>query len=168
MPERDHRPLWVWFLLMAINAVLTAYYWPRLPHLLAQHFDAAGNPNGWAPKADFVAFMWLMIGVMGALFFFLPKLLRRIPFAVMNIPYKQYWSAEDRQALALDLLEAQMNWVGVLVAALLVIVMQLVFAANTSGQPRLDNSVMVGLLVAFSAGMLLTLVTLFRRFRPPQ
>ena len=168
MPERDSRPLWVWLLLMAVNAVLTAYYWPRLPEVLAQHFDGAGDPNGWAPKQDFVFFMWLLIGALGAVFFLLPKLLRRAPWALLNIPHKDYWSAPERRPLAFDILEAQMNWIGVLAAALLVVAMQLVLVANTSARPHLDSSVMITLLVTFAAGMLLTLVTLFRRFRPPQ
>jgi uncharacterized membrane protein len=165
--ERDHTPLNAWLALVGVDAVLTAYYWPRLPLVLSQHFDGAGYPNGWAPKTEFVAFFWLMIGAMGALFFFLPKLLRLLPFALLNIPWKQYWSVENRQALALNILEAQMNWIGVVVAGLLTAVMWLVFDTNTSPIPRLNNSLMITLLVTFAAAMLGTLIALFRRFRPP-
>ena len=163
--ERDHTPLNAWLALVGVDLVLTAYYWPRLPMTMAQHFGGAGYPNGWAPKQEFVAFFWLMIGLMAALFFFVPKLLRLIPFAWMNIPWKAYWSA--RQAQALDMLEVQMNWVGVVVAGLLTAVMWLVFDANTKPIPQLNNDTMVTLLVVFAVAMVGTLVALFRRFRPP-
>lgn len=166
--ERDHRPLYAWVVLVIADALLSAYYWPRLPEVLAQHFDAAGYPNGWAPKHDFLFFMWFIIGLMGAVFFLLPKLLRRLPFALLNIPYKQYWSAPERQALAFDILETQMNWIGAIVAALLTVLLQMVFAANTSGSPRLDGTLMIAMLVVFAAAMLGTTVALFRRFRPPK
>ncbi len=165
--ERDHTPLNAWLALVGVDLVLTAYYWPRLPLTMAQHFDGAGYPNGWAPKQEFVAFFWLMIGLMGALFLFLPKLLRLIPFALMNIPWKSYWSAENRRALALDIMEVQINWIGVVVGGLLTAVMWLTFDTNTKPIPQLNSDVMIGLLVAFAVAFVGTLVALFRRFRPP-
>ena len=163
--ERDHTPLNAWLALVGVNLVLTAYYWRRLPMTMAQHFDAAGYPTGWAPKEEFVAFFWLMIGLMAALFFFLPKLMRLIPFRWMNIPWKPYWTA--RQAQALDILEVQMNWVGVVVAGLLTAVMWLVFDTNTKPIPQLNSDTMVTLLIVFAVAMIGTLVALFHRFRPP-
>ncbi len=164
--ERDHTPLNAWLALVGVDLVLTAYFWRRLPMTLAQHFGANGYPNGWAPKEEFVAFFWLMIGGMGGIFFFGPKLLRLLPFAWMNIPHKPYWSA--RQAQAHDILEAQMNWVGVLASGLLTAVMWIVFDANTKPIPQIDNSTFIALLVVFAVTMIGTLVVLFRRFRPPE
>jgi membrane protein DedA with SNARE-associated domain len=61
-----------------------------------------------------------------------------------------------------------MNWVGAIVGALLTVLLQMVFAANISGSPRLDGTLMIATLVIFAAVMLGTTVALFRRFRPPK
>ena len=165
--ERDRRPFYLWLGFVAANALATAWYWPRLPALIAQHFDGAGRPNGWETKQGFFAFMWILIALMGALWFVMPKLLRLLPFALLNIPHKAYWSAPDRQRVVFDMMERQMNWMGVGVIALQTVVLEMVLATNAGGEPRLDAPTMIAILVVFSAFMIAWLVVFIRRFTPP-
>jgi uncharacterized membrane protein len=165
--ERDHRPLYLWLLCIVADALMTAYYWPRLPQVLAQHFGAAGNPNGWAPKQDFFLFMWGIIALMAAIFFLMAALMRRLPFSFLNIPHKDYWSAPERRPLAFNILEAQMNWMGAAVTLLLTLVFQMVLATNASGMPRLNNVSFIAILAVFGTFTTVWLIRLFTRFKPP-
>jgi uncharacterized membrane protein len=165
--ERDRRPLYVWWLFVLADALVWAYYWPRLPHILAQHFGADGRPNGWATKESFFFFMGALVLGMGAIFFGLPKLLRAMPFSLVNIPYKSYWEATpERQLQAWDITEQHMNWIGLAVVALLSLTAHLVIRANLTGGP-LGNAQFVTVLVAFFGFMLGWAIAFIRRFKPP-
>jgi uncharacterized membrane protein len=167
--ERDRRPLYLWLLFAAADALLSAYYWPRLPEVVAQHFGADGRPNGWASKSFFFIFVWTLIAGMGALFFGLPKLLRKVPFALVNIPYKSYWEATlERQKLAWDMTEQQMNWLAVAVNALLSFTLYVTLAANLRPERSLDNRAFFAALIAFFGFMAGWTILFIRRFKPPE
>ena len=166
--ERDRRPAWIWLALVALNALQSAYYWPRLPEVMAQHFGGAGEPNGWAPKQGFFGILGGLMLFTGALLFGLPKLMRRLPFALVNIPYKAYWAATpERQRAAWDMVEEQLNWAAVATAALLTAVVHLVIRANL-GDGRLENAPFIATLVGFAGFMLGWAMSFLRRFRPPE
>jgi uncharacterized membrane protein len=165
--ERDRRPLYLWLAFVVANVLAAAYYWPRLPALIAQHFGANGRPNGWNTKLSFLVFSAFMIALMGAVCFLLPMLLRRLPFALLNIPHKQYWSAPERQPVAWNMVEQQMNWMGVAVIAMQTLVIQLTLAANRGAARMLDNAALIVVLAAFGAFMIGWLVLFIRRFTPP-
>ena len=166
--ERDRRPLFLWLLFTAADALVSAYYWPRLPHLMAQHFDAAGRPNGFASKESFFALMAGLIVGLGVLLFGLPKVLRRLPFALVNIPHKDYWEATpERQKLAWDMVEQQMDWLAVAVNALLSFTLYVTLAANLAPGSGLDDRGFLAGLLAFFAFMAGWMVVFVRRFRPP-
>lgn len=165
--ERDRRPFYFWLLFVAADALLAAYYWPRLPDVIAQDFGGQGEPNSWGTKHSFFAVIGFLILLTGALFFGLPRLLRRMPFALVNIPYKAYWSATpERQRAAWDIVEEQLNWAAVATAALLTVVVYLVIRANLAGG-RLENGPFIATLVAFAGFMLGWAITFIRRFQPP-
>ena len=165
--EPDRRPLYLWLAFVVANALAAAYYWPRLPNVIAQHFGANGRPNGWNTKLGFLVFSAFMITLMGAVCFLLPMVLRRLPFALLSIPYKQYWSAPERQPLAWNMVEQQMNWMGVAVIAMQTLVIQLTLAANRGAARMLNNAALIAVLVAFGAFMIGWLVVFIRRFTPP-
>ena len=167
--ERDRRPLYLWLLFAAADALMTAYYWPHLPEMMAQHFDGAGHPNGWASKESFFIFMGTLIAGMGVMFFGLPKLLRKLPFALVNIPHKPYWQATpERQKLAWDMTERQMNWLGVAIHALLTFTLYMTLAANLRPDRALDNRTFIAALIAFLAFTVGWMVVFIRRFKPPE
>ncbi len=54
--------------LILISMMLIAY--PSLPNMLATHFDAAGNPNGWSTKNDFyLTYILFALGYLIFLYF---------------------------------------------------------------------------------------------------
>jgi len=165
--ERDTRPFHIWLLLVALNALQTAYYWPRLPEVVAQHFGAEGRPNGWASKESFVTFMWTLMLAVSGLFLVLSRLLRRLPFRWLNIPYRDYWGKTPaRQEQARALVTEPLEWIGAAVTALLTIVVHLTFRANLRGG-QLENPLFLAAFFGFLGFMGGWMFSFIRRFRPP-
>ncbi|PZN08885.1 SdpI family protein [Thermaerobacter composti] len=58
-PDRDDRGRDVLeWLLLALAALATAAVYPRLPDPMVIHWNAAGQPDGWAPRAFAAWFGW--------------------------------------------------------------------------------------------------------------
>lgn len=47
--------LMVCLLMIALASVATAYYWPLLPEVVPVHWNAAGEANGYGPRASYWA-----------------------------------------------------------------------------------------------------------------
>ncbi|MGC1485109.1 MAG: DUF1648 domain-containing protein [Candidatus Acidiferrum sp.] len=108
------------FMLLAILAAI--YFWSnyaQLPDVVASHFDAHGNPNGWQSKSMFFAFFAGAVGVAWSVGFGVPALLSKMPSAFINLPHKEYWLAPARKAESLALLNRSFAWFG---CAVLVVV----------------------------------------------
>ena len=67
-----------------------AWFWFQAPDTVASHSDASGQPDGWAPKAETLA--WLVpIGAGIPLLFSIRWIWEKLPTAIINIPNKDYW-----------------------------------------------------------------------------
>jgi uncharacterized membrane protein len=153
-------------LLWIAAAAQSAWYYPRLPEVVASHFDAAGRANDWAPKAALLGIYVAVLALMTVIFAVIPRRIARLPDSVINLPNKAYWLAPERRAetegkIALLMLES-----GVATVALLVCVFQMVFTANLSCAPSLPGGIVI-LLAAFMAYMVVWTVRLFRSFKLP-
>jgi uncharacterized membrane protein len=42
--------------LIAVGVLQSIYYYPRMPEVVASHFDGLGAANGWSSKNGFSAF----------------------------------------------------------------------------------------------------------------
>jgi len=62
------KPLHAWLAIVLLHAAQTIYYFPRLPAIVAQHFDAAGRANGWASRDAFFIFSWTILLGISAIF----------------------------------------------------------------------------------------------------
>ncbi len=45
----------IFFALVAIAILQTVYYYPRVPQVVASHFDGTGVPNAWSGRDGFFA-----------------------------------------------------------------------------------------------------------------
>lgn len=163
MPD-GWKPLYAWAIVVLLHAAQTIYYYPRLPMVVAQHFGANGQPNGWASRDFFFAFSWLLLLGLGAIFMFAPRLLRRLPVSMINLPNKQYWLAPERKGESLGFVERQLQWMAVLTLAFLVLVMHLVIHANLSSGRHLENPAFIILLIAYVVSVAWWILKLYRRF----
>jgi hypothetical protein len=144
---------------------LYRHFDPLLPERIAQHFDGAGHPNGWAsPKV----FWGIGAGVMGILFcsFHLPALgLRFIPNHLFSLPNRDHWLSPMHREASIAWLENSLLFYGNFMLAWMVYVFWRVCEANLQQAP----------LTAFGVGMVVMLVVtvlwigaLLLRFRAPR
>ena len=68
-----------------------AWYYPQLPGLVATHFDATGQANGWMPPAHF--FQSRVVFTLGFTAFFaaLAFAAAQLPDSLIQLPHKEYW-----------------------------------------------------------------------------
>jgi uncharacterized membrane protein len=158
------KPLYAWITVVLLHAAQTIYYYPRLPAVVAQHFGAQGNPNGWAPREFFFGLSWFILLLLSALLMFMPRLLSRMPVSMINLPNKDYWLAPERKTESLRFMEQQMEWMAVITVAFLVLVMHLAIRANLNPAHRLENTPFIVLLAAFALLISREIATLYRRF----
>jgi len=140
------------------------YYFPLLPETVSSHFDGAGRPNGWSSKQAFYTLYLFIVGLMTFCFFFLPRLLRRVPSSLINLPNREYWLVPERKEQALAMLEEEMGWFGIAILLLMIWTLQLAINANLPGGGELRSDVMLMLLGGFFVFTIVWVVRLYRRF----
>jgi uncharacterized membrane protein len=158
------KPLYAWITVVLLHATQTIYYYPRLPAVVAQHFGAQGNPNGWAPREFFFGLSWFILLLLSALLMLTPRLLRNLPTSMINLPNKNYWLAPERKTQSLGFVERQLEWMAVISVAFLVLVIHLAIRANLNSAQRLENTPFIALLAAFAVLIFWQIATLYRRF----
>ena len=161
------KPVHAWIAIVLLHAAQTMYYYPRLPAVVAQHFGAQGHPNGWAPREAFFIISWTVFLLISVIFMLTPRMLRRVPVSLINLPRKDYWLAAERREESFNFLERQMQWMGVLTVAFIALVLHLAIRANLAPDHRLENGPFIILLFAFLAGTIYWIVRLYRRFPDP-
>ena len=161
------KPVQVWLAIVVLHAAQTIYYYPRLPNVMAQHFGAQGLPNGWAPKEVFFVFSWVLLLGISALLMLSPRMLRRMPASMINLPNKRYWLAPERKDESLAFVERQLKWMAVLTVTFLALVMHLAIRANFEPEHRLENGAFIVILVAFVLSIAWWIKKLYRRFPHP-
>lgn len=149
-------------LLLAV-AFQLAYYYPQLPSMVAAHFDAAGRPNGWAPKGVFLTLYALVVALMMGIFLIVPVLVARLPISLINLPNKEYWLAPERRRRTWGTIQVYLSVLGNATVAFVLIVFQLVIRANLSPPPLL-SPVMWLLLLALLAFAVIWAVRFIRAF----
>jgi hypothetical protein len=149
--------------LEALAALQIAYYFRRLPGVVASHFNAAGIANAWQPKQAFMETYGIVLLGIAAVYFVVPRLLFTLPPEMIHLPNKSYWLAPERRIQTLDDFADRFAVLGAGTLALAVICFQLVFQANLSGS-GLSGAIpaLLGVYGAFAATWLALLLLRFR------
>ncbi len=91
----------VWILgTLLIAAGSTAHLillYPELPARVPIHFNAAGVPDGWTDRANFLALQIGLTLFLLGLGFGSAMLVRVLPAQLINLPYRDFWLAPDRR-----------------------------------------------------------------------
>lgn len=154
-------------LLAGLAVVQLVYYYAAMPETMASHFDGAGRPNGFQSRDGFYALTAAMLSMVVVLFGGFRFLFRVLPASAINVPNREHWLAPERFEETIDFMVRQMEWMGVATLILLIFVLQGVFEANQSPEPRLGGAIWWALLGYFSFTAV-WLVRFLRRFRKPQ
>jgi hypothetical protein len=140
---------------------------PRLPVVVASHFDAAGAPNGWSSRHGYVLLV-LMIGIaLPSAVIGLVQAQTTRGAAGLNIPARAYWMDPSRQGQVVELVRSYIWWLGVLLTGIALALHLAVLDANAMSPPHLRSGAIVPLLVAAVAGIGAWAVGWYRVLRPP-
>lgn len=145
------------FLLMAVfAAVYFSSMYAKLPEVVASHFDAYGNPNGWESKQVFLGFFVGATLIPVVLVFAVPAIIKAIPVDLINLPNKRYWLSAERATETLDFLTSRFAWFGCAVYGLMLFVFRYAVQSNLEPHDRPDpNSIWIAL------GLFATLATVW-------
>ena len=145
-------------LLFVTLAVFAAAYfysvYDTLPEVVASHFDANGNPNGWSSKQAFLVFFIGVSVIPAVLVFVVPAIIKALPVDLINLPNKRYWLNPERADKTLDFLTSRFAWFGCAVYGLMLYVFDYAVRTNLHPDHRPDpKSMWIGLIVfaAFAA-----------------
>jgi uncharacterized membrane protein len=152
----------------AAFAMRLAAVWDRLPTRMATHFGPSGAADGWMSKTGFVLFSVVVGGGVTLLMLSSGSWLRLLPPSMVNLPHAAYWMADERREAGLARVGEWMAWFGVLIAAMLVAVDELVLRANLGGEVALDRRLFVGLMVGFLTLVAAWAAGFYWRLRPPR
>jgi uncharacterized membrane protein len=150
---------------VALVVAQIAYFYGRLPDVVASHFARDGLANAYMPRASFVAFYAGLVVFLLLVFGAVSFLVSVIPTELINVPNKEHWFTDERAATSRAWLGRELRGMGLVTVVFLVVVMQRVFMANVEGtRPCLPTSYVLvcigGLVVALGA----MAVRLMRRF----
>lgn len=136
-----------------------------LPALVATHFGAEGQPNGWMARDSHTISQVGITLFVAAVFFALTLWLPRTPDRFVNLPHRDYWLAPARRAETFAWLTGMLFWLGALLQGFLAYVFREVWRANLVTPPALRlNSLWLQLsLFILTAGLVVTLLFRFRR-----
>ncbi len=145
------------------------WYYPRLPALVASHFNAAGLADGWMPRAHFLQIELLLSLGVTAGFAALALVVAGVPDAWINLPHRAYWLAAARREETRRCLGGMVLSSGCGTLAFLLFLHQRVHQANLDGTRQLTPSFGVVLAVALVliAGPLVRPLVRFSRPPPP-
>jgi uncharacterized membrane protein len=143
------------------------WYYPQLPGLVASHFNAAGQADGWMPRAHMLKLEILLSLGATAGFAVLALVAAGIPDALINLPHRAYWLAPVRREETRRCLSGMVLSSGCGTLAFLLFLHQRVLHANLDGTHQLTPSFGVVLTVALVLIVGPVVRPLVRFWRPP-
>jgi hypothetical protein len=157
-----------WRVFLAFMAAAALFVWwsgQQLPSIVAAHFDAAGVPNAFMPRARYV--WWMLAIVIG-----LPLLTTlavqaglRGPDARLKVPNADYWLAPERREAALAYARASIRGFSIVLVVLLCALHWLVVRANRTAPAALANLPFGSALLALALSCLLWARVMLGHFR---
>ena len=154
------------FALVALAVIQIIYYYPRVPEVVASHFDGLGAANAWSSRNGFFGLYLAMVVMLILIFIFTPRWSERRSQFGMKIPNKEYWLAPERIEQTRQFFRRQMIIMGVAHLMLAIYSVQLVINANFDQTPRLHHSIFWALLLYFVL-LIAWLIHFFLHFRRP-
>lgn len=155
-------PRFAFWLLLALAVLQVAVFYPRLPDVMASHFDGSGRADGWMSKNTFFAVDLAMLALTVLCFLVLPAI--RWPDRLINLPHKDHWLAPERREETLRYMKGQILVFGCASLVLLLVVTQWVIEANLDGSQALPAAPMWWLLGGYGLFTVVWVIRLVRHY----
>lgn len=157
-------PKSVFVSLVLLGAAYFSSFYTRLPAVVASHFNGRGAPNGWESKTVFLGFFVGATVLATLLAFGVPRLIRALPVALINLPNKQYWLASERAEATLEFLSSGFAWFGCAVYAVMLFAFDYAVQSNLHPSHPPDPAGMWVAVVGFAAFAIVWSVRVIVRF----
>ena len=154
----------IFTVLICAVIVQIIYYYPRVPDIIASHFDSLGAPNGWSSKAVFFGIYIAVVLLTVLIFVVLPRFSITSRVNGLKIPNREYWLEPDRRGETIQFYRTHFLSFGIANVLLALVVIQLVIQANFKEEPRLDFLI-VRVLGLFFVFVIYWLFRFFFRFK---
>jgi hypothetical protein len=155
---------------LSVAAFLT-YVWlsaDRLPQRVATHFTLDGTADGWMQRHDHLRYM-TGVGIGLPLFIVgIFLLVRKVPARFVNLPYREYWLAEERRPATDAWMTRAALWLGCGITLGMGVLHELILRANAL-TPAMLNSKEVMFVVAIMMGstVIFVIAMVLHFSRPP-
>ena len=152
--------------LSAAGVLFALWLGSGLPPLVASHFGAAGDANGWMTRGQFVGLMCFMLGVLPSLTLW--GMTRAMHQRTrLKIPHAAWWLAEQRRPATERWLRDHFARFCAGLPVFLAWIFWLVAQANRGApaHPTLDTASMLTSLAIFLAATAVWVLALNRHFR---
>ena len=149
-------------------ACAAAFVWVtslRLPGLVASHFGASGDANGFMTRSFYMIFMVVFVIGLPALMVLVTWRAVGSAKARLSLPNRDYWLAPERRAETIAFLRVGVLWFGALLVTFLCYVHVLVVLANEAQPVHLAGSWFIGALVVYFVVLLVGVGMFLGRFR---
>lgn len=166
--NRSAKQGWSMVPFLALVACAALFVWVTgraLPDVVASHFGASGQANGFMPRGIYVSLMLAIVAFVPLVLVVVPLQAFRNPDARINLPNREYWLAPERRAETIETLSRQSARFSTLLLIFLCYAHWLVIQANKTVPPILSSFWFVGGLVVFLIATLVWAVSLIGRFR---
>ncbi len=166
----DKKLAWTWLAILVFELLFLLGIYSQLPPIVATHFDAVGNPNGYQTKSAFVLSFLAAIGFSNGLLGLFYFLMNKIPPERMNLPNKAFWlSTPENRALIQGKLRLSLTQVALFMNAALLFGEQVIYQQNVP-TAAFHVSILLGLIVILVLAVCMMFISFFnfRSFtRPP-
>lgn len=152
-------------LMFVVTMVLDIASLYVLPDRVAIHFTFGGTPDNWAPRSVNVLFFFGMHSLLFLTFYFLPRLMLKLPLGLINLPNKDYWFQAAHRPQAEERFRKLIWEFGAAIFLFLFVVEVLVIQANLVEPVLLNEKAFLYALGAFLIYTVCWCVSLFRAFR---
>jgi uncharacterized membrane protein len=119
---------WVGLSLMALAALQTWWYYPRLPARVISHLDAAGRPDGYTAKGVLFIEYWILLLMIAGFFLLAVRLIPKTPVKWISLPHKDYWMSPQRRGRAFAFMIASTAWFGNATLLFFIFLFQILFS----------------------------------------
>lgn len=141
------------------------YYYPQMPGRMAVNFGAGGAPNAWSSREGFFIVAGAILVVNLLVFAVFPRFMRRRKAAEIGSKVRGRRGALFRTDQYYDLVRDRLPLMGIANIVFGVVIMHLVYVANSSGGGNLRNDAFIAALMSYFTYLAFWLFTFFRKFQ---
>ena len=150
---------------LAVAAAFILLSGQSLPPVVASHFAAGGNADGFMPRNAYLGLMLLITVGIPFLQALGHNLIRLVPPRLVSLPNRDYWLSSERSAETFSFLRNHGIYFSALTAVFLCFIHWRVVQANQTQPPHFSPSWFVAGLVLFLLAVAVWVGVIFLHFR---